>query len=120
MATFVKAPCDEGVIRSAPDTAPSSARVGLWVLVATILGSSMAFIDGSASMSRCRSSSETSIQRPAMSSGLWRPIRFFWLPSYLWEGRSVITLGDGASLPLALSSSSLPQSRALFRQTCCS
>src|SRR6266571_6953419 len=48
MATFVKAPCDEGVIRSAPDTAPSSARVGLWVLVATILGSSMAFIDGSA------------------------------------------------------------------------
>src|SRR6266550_1388634 len=47
MATFVKAPCDEGVIRSAPDTAPSSARVGLWVLVATILGSSMAFIDGS-------------------------------------------------------------------------
>src|SRR6266496_831628 len=47
MATFVKAPCDEGVIRSAPDTAPSPPRVGLWVLVATILGSSMALIDGS-------------------------------------------------------------------------
>ena len=47
MATFVKAPCDEGVIRSAPDTAPSAPRVGLWILVATILGSSMALIDGS-------------------------------------------------------------------------
>jgi MFS family permease len=47
MATFVKAPCDEGVIRSTPDTAPSPPRVGLWVLVATILGSSMALIDGS-------------------------------------------------------------------------
>jgi len=47
MANFVKAPCDEGVIRSAHDTAPSPAHVGLWVLVATILGSSMALIDGS-------------------------------------------------------------------------
>ena len=47
MATFVKAPCDEGVIRSAPDTSPCAPNVGVWVLVATILGSSMAFIDGS-------------------------------------------------------------------------
>src|SRR5260221_12399329 len=47
MATYVKAPCDEGVIRSAPDTAPCAPNVGVWVLVATILGSSMAFIDGS-------------------------------------------------------------------------
>src|SRR5579864_1327758 len=47
MATFVKTPCDEGVIRSAPDTTPCTPNVGVWVLVATILGSSMAFIDGS-------------------------------------------------------------------------
>lgn len=47
MANFVKAPCDEGVIRSAPDTTPCSSHVGAWVLVATILASSMAFIDGS-------------------------------------------------------------------------
>src|SRR5437016_6615729 len=47
MATFVKSPCDEGVIRSASEAAPSAPRVGVWVLVATILGSSMAFIDGS-------------------------------------------------------------------------
>src|SRR5256714_2139304 len=47
MATFVKSPCDEGVIRSAPAALPCAPRVGVWVLVATILGSSMAFIDGS-------------------------------------------------------------------------
>src|SRR5258708_17022678 len=47
MATFVKSPCDEGVIRSAPEALPSAPQVGVWVLVATILGSSMAFIDGS-------------------------------------------------------------------------
>ncbi|MFL5697171.1 MAG: MFS transporter [Ktedonobacteraceae bacterium] len=47
MATFVKSPCDEGVIRSASEAAPCAPRVGVWVLVATILGSSMAFIDGS-------------------------------------------------------------------------
>jgi len=47
MSTFVKSPCDEGVIRSAPSARPCAPDVGLWVLVATILASSMAFIDGS-------------------------------------------------------------------------
>src|SRR5690348_13302312 len=46
MATFVKAPCDEGVIRSGAKASPCAPQVGTWVLVATILGSSMAFIDG--------------------------------------------------------------------------
>src|ERR1700730_1464970 len=47
MANFVKAPCDEGVIRSAPTATPAVVpHVGRWVLIATILGSSMAFIDG--------------------------------------------------------------------------
>lgn len=47
MINSVKSPCDEGVIRSTPAVAPCTRAVGLWVLVATILGSSMAFIDGS-------------------------------------------------------------------------
>jgi EmrB/QacA subfamily drug resistance transporter len=38
-------PCDEGVIRLAP-AAPCEPRAGRWVLAATILGSSIAFIDG--------------------------------------------------------------------------
>ncbi|MDM8519969.1 MFS transporter [Anaerolineales bacterium HSG6] len=37
-------PSDEGVIRAAPPN--SGSDVGIWVLAATIIGSSMAFIDG--------------------------------------------------------------------------
>ena len=47
MINSVKAPCDEGVLRSKLVNTPCSQRTGVWVLVATILGSSMAFIDGS-------------------------------------------------------------------------
>ncbi len=50
MAHIVKTPCDEGVIQAAPQTGklyqPVARPSGTWVLVATILGSSMAFIDG--------------------------------------------------------------------------
>jgi EmrB/QacA subfamily drug resistance transporter len=46
MMHSVKAPCDEEVMRSRPARSRSS-RSGFWVLLATILGSSMAFIDGS-------------------------------------------------------------------------
>src|SRR5256712_889838 len=47
MTAFVKSPCDEGVIQAGPSTKPCAPDVGAWVLVATILASSMAFIDGS-------------------------------------------------------------------------
>jgi EmrB/QacA subfamily drug resistance transporter len=40
-------PCDEGVILSAPSAAPCSSDAAPWILAATILGSSLAFIDGS-------------------------------------------------------------------------
>ncbi len=46
MTTIIKPPCDEGVIRAGKCAAPCSRNVGRWVLVATILGSSMALIDG--------------------------------------------------------------------------
>jgi EmrB/QacA subfamily drug resistance transporter len=39
-------PCDENVIRAGPATAPCSKARGRWILAATILASSMAFIDG--------------------------------------------------------------------------
>src|SRR6266849_9438471 len=48
MANLIKPPCDEAIIQSAPDTVPCIQAVGRWVLVVTILGSSMAFIDGTA------------------------------------------------------------------------
>src|SRR5467141_672468 len=46
MAIFVQPPCDEAVIRWRAAAAPCTKAVGPWVLAATILGSSMAFIDG--------------------------------------------------------------------------
>lgn len=41
-------PCDDGVIRSGKAEAPCQGAAERWVLAATILGSSMAFIDGTA------------------------------------------------------------------------
>lgn len=45
MTNIIKQPCDQGVIRSRPCTAPCERDARPWVLLATILGSSMAFID---------------------------------------------------------------------------
>ena len=48
MASFARPPCDAGVIRGAPAVAPARTRSEPWVLAATILGSGMVFVDGSA------------------------------------------------------------------------
>lgn len=42
----MKPPCDEAVIRSTNADVPVTTQTGRWILAATILGSSMAFIDG--------------------------------------------------------------------------
>src|SRR5712692_6276620 len=42
----MKSPCDEAVLKSALAIAPCRAEAGSWVLVAAVVGSSMAFIDG--------------------------------------------------------------------------
>jgi MFS family permease len=47
MISFGGAPCDEGIIRAAAETSGCAERARPWVLAVTILGSSMAFIDGS-------------------------------------------------------------------------
>src|ERR1700686_806035 len=41
----MRTPCDEAVMQSASPRAPCRAEPGTWILAATILGSSMAFID---------------------------------------------------------------------------
>src|SRR5712692_5213398 len=41
----MKPPCDEAVIRSSRDGSPCGPAAGPWILAATILGSSLAFID---------------------------------------------------------------------------
>src|SRR5438876_4657337 len=43
---LLKPPCDEGVIAAKKVEAPCSRKLGRWILAATILGSSMVFIDG--------------------------------------------------------------------------
>src|SRR3712207_4019340 len=48
MAQVIRQPCDEGVIRSTKAEAPCSPNAAPWVLAATILASSMAFIDETA------------------------------------------------------------------------
>jgi EmrB/QacA subfamily drug resistance transporter len=45
MASIVRPPCDEAVIRTAQCGSPSPGNSG-WIIATTILGSSMAFIDG--------------------------------------------------------------------------
>src|SRR5260370_42242226 len=46
MSISLRQPCDEGLVLSKGATAPRTEASARWVLVATILGSSMAFIDG--------------------------------------------------------------------------
>jgi len=46
MAGILKEPCDEGIIRSREADVPCTRKQGPWILAATILASSMAFIDG--------------------------------------------------------------------------
>lgn len=60
MANFLRQPCDEGVIRSGPTTEPCPRSSARWILAATILGSSMAFIDGTV----------VNVTLPALQAGL--------------------------------------------------
>src|SRR3979409_1869190 len=46
MSSVVRQPCDEGVILSRKHLTACTKTAGRWVLAATILASSMAFIDG--------------------------------------------------------------------------
>jgi len=57
---LLKPPCDEGVISATKTTAPCSKARGPWVLAATILGSSMVFIDGTV----------TNVALPALQANL--------------------------------------------------
>jgi EmrB/QacA subfamily drug resistance transporter len=59
MATIAKPPCDEAAMRANP-CAPAPTVNGSWILAATILGSSMAFIDGTV----------VNVALPAMQSAL--------------------------------------------------
>lgn len=65
MTTLIREPCDDGVIRSGRSTNPCPKSSGKWVLVATILGSSLAFID----------STVVNVALPALQSDLNASVR---------------------------------------------
>src|ERR687894_774217 len=46
MANIGRSPCEEGVVRASRASAPCTPASAPWVLAATIIGSAMAFIDG--------------------------------------------------------------------------
>ena len=46
MSHIARPPCDAAVIRSGAECPPCAARRGRWVLAATVMGSSLAFVDG--------------------------------------------------------------------------
>lgn len=60
MVNIARPPCDEAFIRSQEASATGGKPAGRWVLAATILGSSMAFIDGTA----------VNVALPALQKGL--------------------------------------------------
>ena len=47
MISLVRPPCDAAVIRAAAETPGCASRAKRWVLIATILGSSIAFLEAS-------------------------------------------------------------------------
>lgn len=63
MANLGKPPCDEGVVLSGKSEAPCAPSSGPWILAATIIGSSMAFID----------STVTNVALPALQQELGPP-----------------------------------------------
>src|ERR1044071_3792370 len=60
MANIFKQPCDEGSILSKPSARPCTKAEAPWILAATILASSMAFIDGTV----------VNVAIPALQAGL--------------------------------------------------
>ena len=61
MSSIARPPCDEAAIL-AGSCRPPAATNGVWILAATILGSSMAFIDGTV----------VNVALPALQSALGR------------------------------------------------
>ena len=47
MLGVVRPPCDEAIVRAAPETPGCASHAKRWVLVATILGSSVVFLEAS-------------------------------------------------------------------------
>jgi hypothetical protein len=76
MANIGRPPCDEGVIRASRASAPCTPASAPWVLAATIIGSAMAFIDGTITNVALPQIQERLGRPPLTSSGSSRLTRY--------------------------------------------
>ena len=108
MISFGRAPCDEGVMHAAAETSGCAERARPWVLAATILGSSMAFIDGSV----------VTVALPAIQADLTMSVAGAqWVANaYMLMLGALILAGGGCSRSVSLSSRR-PRSPADWRRT---
>ncbi len=87
MLTVVRPPCDAGVLRGAPETPGCAAHARGWVLVVTILGSSVAFLEGSI----------INVALPAIQRGLGATVgEMQWIASVYTLLLAALTLASGS------------------------
>ena len=117
MANIFPQPCDEGVIRARQTVVPCPAVSEPWILAATILGSSMAFIDGTVvnvalpALQKYLNATVLDVQWVVESYALF-------LAALLLAGGSLgIASADGASFAPASLSSRSRRSAAAWRKT---
>src|SRR6185503_16642141 len=88
MSSIVPPPCDKGVIRGAPNTPGCASHAKRWVLVVTVLGSSTAFIQGSA----------INVALPAIQRGLSASVdEMQWIASIYTLPLAALTLAAGSA-----------------------
>ncbi|HZR79559.1 MAG TPA: MFS transporter [Candidatus Binatia bacterium] len=84
----VRPPCDAGVLRGAPETPGCATSAKRWVLVATILGSSVAFVEGSV----------INVALPAIQRGLGASVaEMQWIASVFTLLLAALTLVAGSA-----------------------
>src|SRR5260221_5318866 len=90
MANIARPPCDEAAILAPPCERPATTN-GSWILAATILGSSMAFIDGTV----------VNVALPALQSALHATLADVqWVvESYALFLAALLLLGGGVGDP---------------------
>ncbi len=88
MLSLIRPPCDAGVIRGAPETPGCTSHAKPWVLAATILGSSLAFIEASV----------INIALPAIQQGLGASVsEMQWIASVYTLFLAALTLAAGSA-----------------------
>ena len=76
----MKQPCDEALIRAGSAGVPCAEKSRTWVLAATILGSSMAFIDSTVVNVALPALQSTFTPLSWMCNGSLNPMDYFFLP----------------------------------------